>query len=392
MQSLSYLLMKSFSNTTPVELLCGENTYLQLPDKLYGRYKTVLLLCADTLLNHPLYEKFKTHLINSHIPICETLFIAPNPVASTLSHYVKKFNLHHADCIIALGGGSVMDAAKYIGITARDSLVSIPVITVPTFAATGSEVSSSAILIDENTQKPYFLKCHFPVLAIMDPVLTAAVPVDSAARGALSIFHHIFEFYLGAHTDNELLKSYAESLICSTMKAVEKMIKYPDNIDARNDLLWSAALARTQFSGLDSYPHHTTCYHLAKSFSCHLSISYNHSLSLLMPIFLDKLSVICPQAFTRFSRNILGLTTTDDSLDAQMGRDSLINWLRTVGLLKDEPIIVPKFISNGLSPERLALTIWESYNTAPNICSFWTYKDILQILLAVSIKQKLTAH
>ncbi|MDF2594101.1 MAG: iron-containing alcohol dehydrogenase [Clostridia bacterium] len=386
MQSLSYLLMKSFNNTTPVKILCGENIYLQLPAKLYGRYKKVLLLCADTSLDCSIYEKFRTHLINSHIPICETLFIAPNPTASTLSHYVKKCNLHRADCIIALGGGSVMDAAKYVGMTARDSLISIPVITVPTFSATGSEVSSSAVLINDNTQKSYSLKCHFPLLTIMDPVLTAAVPVNSAACGSLSIFHHIFEFYLGAHTDNELLKSYAESLICSTMKAVEKMIKYPDNLDARSDLLWSAALARTQFSGLGSHHHYTTCHHLAKSFSCHLHISYNLSLSLLMPIFLHKLSKIRPQAFTRFSRNVFGLTTTEDSLDAQIGCDSFINWLKTVGLLNGDRTVFRNFISNELSPEHLALIIWESYNTAPNTCSLWTYKDILQILMTMFSK------
>jgi hypothetical protein len=105
-----------------------------------------------------------------------------------------------------------------------------------------------------------------------------------------------------------------------------------------------------------------------------------------MPIFLHKLSKIRPQAFTRFSRNVFGLTTTEDSLDAQIGCDSFINWLKTVGLLNGDRTVFRNFISNELSPEHLALIIWESYNTAPNTCSLWTYKDILQILMTMFSK------
>ena len=271
MESPAYLMMKYFNHNNSVEILCGENSYLKLPKRINECYKRILFICSNgELHNHYVLKKVKNTLIKSSPIISGILSISQRPTTSTIRLGVKKCVNNNVDCIIALGEKPTIDTAKLIALEAKKTIAPLPVIIIPT-SFKSSEITNYAAILDENTKENHYLKCDFPLLAIIDPTLTANTPVKLAIWDAMHVLDDIFNFYFNSSTENELENYYCELLIQRTMGAVEDMIQNPHNINTKDNLMWCALISSVIFP---QHPNHHNVSMIAKSFSSCFNIPH----------------------------------------------------------------------------------------------------------------------
>ena len=188
--------------------------------------------------------------------------IEPNPRSTTINKAGKLAAEIKADMIIALGGGSVMDAAKGIAIVAKSGddiwdycstrersgkspCAALPLICIPTLAATGSEVNGGAVITNQETKQKSAIHSQLviPKFAIIDPELTVSVPRDYLVDGAVDIICHSIETYL-SNPKKVSIPDYVTLGIIRTVKnSIEKLLETPSDMEARADLCWSSSVA-----------------------------------------------------------------------------------------------------------------------------------------------------
>ncbi|MGG1662625.1 iron-containing alcohol dehydrogenase [Brevibacillus sp. NRS-1366] len=196
--------------------------------------------------------------------------IEPNPRTMTVDAGAALARDHHCDFILAVGGGSVMDASKAIAAAAKSGrpiydymrgnpsgsgqqLVpvhdALPLMTVPTVAATGSEANNISVLTHWDTHEKSSINgpALYPKIAILDPAITFTVPARVTAESCADIFSHLFESYLISADQTNVQDGIAETLIRLVVEHSLTAIEQPNNEEARSTLLWASTLGISPF-------------------------------------------------------------------------------------------------------------------------------------------------
>ncbi len=227
--------------------------------------------------------------------------IEPNPRTSTIDEAARLANDNKCDFIIGLGGGSPMDAAKGIAAAAAEKKPiwefiyhgqpipqkiskALPLLEIPTLAATGSEADAGAVITNWETHEKAVLNSPllFPKVSIIDPELTITVPRDYTIDGGIDIIAHVIEgFFTGAdHTP--IQDRLSLSIVKTVMDYLPQAIAHPDDINARSQLSWCSAMALSGMinSGRGGpFPLHA----MEHALSGHYDISHGLGLALLLP-------------------------------------------------------------------------------------------------------------
>jgi len=271
--------------------------------------------------------------------------IEPNPLVSTVNEGGVQAQKVGANLVIGIGGGSVMDAAKGIALIAKNpgsiwdyirkvNLVdTLPVITIPTLAATGSEANRGGVVThDASRQKaPFFAPNAQPRISIIDPTLTLTVPLELTMDGVMDIMSHVLETYFTGVEDTPLQDRLTEAVVLTTMEAGEALHRNPRDLSARTHLCWcsSVALCGLVQSGRGgSWALHG----MEHALSGHYNISHGRGLAILLPRLIAYCYPKNPAKYAQFARRIFQVKFTDDMKAAKQGLSLLITWLRGVGL------------------------------------------------------------
>lgn len=240
--------------------------------------KGILRELADTILKYGnrvffLYDEIPAQATGAYdlihsmcdekgITITEFTGIEPNPRHTTVDKAVALCKENGADCIIALGGGSTIDSAKAVSFSVfhdgscwdffeRKVLVekALPIITIPTIAASGSEVSNVTVMAnyDEHIKKDYRTELVRPVAVFADPSFTFSVPTFQTACGIVDIMCHSYEGYF-SNSEGSIQDGFSETIQKACIENGRKVMMCPRDYDARAQLLWAAELAITHLA------------------------------------------------------------------------------------------------------------------------------------------------
>ena len=239
--------MQSFVQYTPTKVVFGKDTQKEagkLVSEL-GITKVFLVYGGGSVIRSGLLDEIKKSLDEEHISYEELGGVKPNPRLSFARKGVEKAIAFGAELILAVGGGSAIDTAKGIAIGAanpgtdiwefwknkKELKKALPVGTVLTISAAGSEMSNSAVLTDEETQDKSGIGSDLirPKFAIMNPKLTYTLPKYQLTCGIVDIFMHTIERYFTPVHGNELTDEIAEGLLRTVICNGKTAIK-----DARN--------------------------------------------------------------------------------------------------------------------------------------------------------------
>lgn len=187
--------------------------------------------------------------------------IEPNPRAETIDQGVQLFLQSGFDFVVALGGGSVIDAAKYISATAfsggsawdyvilkerpaKEYTGAYPIVAVPTVSAAGSEANAGGVITNWITKEKSFSRSPYriPKVGLVDPEVFVTVPRDITADGGVDIFCHLIEHYLTSSSESEISDRITEGLIHTTMEYLDRALQDGCDLEARAQLALCALL------------------------------------------------------------------------------------------------------------------------------------------------------
>ncbi|WP_138753203.1 iron-containing alcohol dehydrogenase [Paenibacillus sinopodophylli] len=251
--------MNSFQFVNPTHIVFGEGTADQV-GKLTEKYgKTVLLVYGSgSVKKTGLYDKTVSLLQEAGITVHELPNIEPNPRLSTVNKGIAICREQGVDFILAVGGGSVIDASKAIAagvpyngdvwdfFTGKAAVQkAIPIGTILTLAATGSEMNGSAVVTnwEENLKRAFGSSHTYPKFSILDPTLTYTVPRNHTVNGAVDIMSHVFEQYFSLTENTPLQERFCESILQTVIENVELALENPEHAAARANLMWSGTMA-----------------------------------------------------------------------------------------------------------------------------------------------------
>jgi alcohol dehydrogenase YqhD (iron-dependent ADH family) len=251
--------MRDFVFYAPTKVFFGQNQLDVLGEQILPFGKKVLLVYGKGSIKRTgLFDAVTSRLTDSGIDYVELGGVDPNPRISTVREGGRLCREHDVQFVLAVGGGSVIDCAKGIAFAAfydgdpwdhwigkTTATQALPIGTVLTLAATGSEMNWGSVITNEATEEkrgkgsPLFR----PQFSILDPTLTFTVPAYQTAAGVVDIMSHVYEFYFSPERGAMLQDSFAEALmrVCITYGPIA--IKEPDNYEARANLMWASSMA-----------------------------------------------------------------------------------------------------------------------------------------------------
>lgn len=251
--------MKDFVFTTPTTIYFGKCQLEKLGQiiRQYGS-RALLVYGGGSIKRTGLYDTVSSLLKKSSVSVAELPGVEPNPKIGSVRKGVRLCRENGVDVVLAVGGGSSIDCAKVVAagacyagdpwdLVVHPELIkkALPLVTVLTIAATGSEMNGNAVITNPETREKLgtaglALK---PKASILDPELTFTVPKRQTAAGTADIMSHIFENYFNHEKGAFLQARTAEGLLRTCIHYGPVALRYPDDYEARANLMWTSSLA-----------------------------------------------------------------------------------------------------------------------------------------------------
>ena len=250
--------MENFIFCNPTTLHFGRNTLSGLPSVLrhYGK-KILLVYGKGSIKNSGLYDTVLDYLKEVNAEVFEYEGIQSNPLIEDVEAAAKIGRQYKVDVILAVGGGSVIDSAKFISITipvkhpAWDFIIrkakpesAIPLICILTLAATGTEMNPFAVISNpaEKFKDGYGSPLMYPVHSFLDPQLTLTVPRNYTAYGIADLIAHCFEAWFGSG-DATLSDRFIISIVQEAIQYGAPLLKDLNNYELREKIMYAATIA-----------------------------------------------------------------------------------------------------------------------------------------------------
>ncbi len=298
--------MLDFTLKLPEYVFFGKNSMEKLKKQIgkFGR-KTLIVTGKSSAIKSGALDDIITILKEKDIKYRIFDEIMSNPIDTIIDKGGMISKEIGANFLITIGGGSVMDAAKGIAVvhsnggkiwdyiydgrrSAKKIKKALPVIAIPTLAASGSELDGGAVITNEKTkEKIAFGSFHtIPKIAVLNPIYTFSTPKDYTAYGAADIISHLTEPFLGTREENSgISDQLISSLIRIVMKNLPKVLKKPEDYNSRAEIMLASSLA---LSGIPSIGTKGTfiMHYLEHPISGHLNIPHGKGLAaIFIPYF-----------------------------------------------------------------------------------------------------------
>ena len=320
--------MYNFAFHVPTTIHFGKGQISHLADlAAYGK-KVLLCYGGGSIKRNGIYDQATKILSDAGLQIFELSGVEPNPRIQTVRRGVDLCRKESIDMVLAIGGGSTIDCAKVVAAGAKydgdawDLVIhpelikaALPIFSVLTLAATGSEMDAFAVISDmtKNEKWGTAAECLKPIMSVLDPTSTFSVPARQTAAGTADMMSHTFENYFSMDDGAYVQKRMAEALLKTMIHYGPIALEKPDDYDARANLMWAASHAINGLVGEGCAP--AWCVHpMEHELSAFYDITHGEGLAILTPAWMEHvLSEKTEKQFATYGRNVWGLTGTDDA-------------------------------------------------------------------------------
>ena len=249
--------MNNFSFQNPTRLIFGDGMIASLSKEIPAGKKIMVTFGGGSVKKNGVYDQV-IKALEGRI-VTEFWGIEANPTIETLRKAIALGKEKQIDFLLAVGGGSVLDGTKLISsglLYAGDAwdLVkkgyypeSVPMGTVLTLPATGSEMNSGAVISRIETHEKYPFYSNYPVFSILDPKVTFTLPDFQIACGIADTFVHVMEQYMTSPGQSRLMDRWAESILASLIEIAPKIKENNTNYDLMADFMLCATMALNGF-------------------------------------------------------------------------------------------------------------------------------------------------
>ncbi len=249
--------MLNFEFKNPTKILFGKGQIENLGKEIPKNAKVLMLYGGGSIKKNGIYEQVKNAL--NGYDVVEFGGIPANPEYEILMQALKVIKEENITYLLAVGGGSVIDGAKFLSAAALyegespwDILANaiktekgMPFGTVLTLPATGSEMNSGSVITRRETQEKLAMGGPglFPIFSILDPQVVQSIPQRQLANGITDAFTHVLEQYMTYPTEAFLQDRFAESIMQTLIEIAPRVIKNPSDYEAASNFMWSCTMA-----------------------------------------------------------------------------------------------------------------------------------------------------
>lgn len=248
--------MKNFNFYNPTRIIFGKNSIAKLGE-LLGDYNNILIIYGGgSIKQNGVYDQVVNALEGKNV--FEFSGIEPNPSYEKSLESFEIIKENNIDFLLAVGGGSVIDATKFISAGyhyAKDPWhilesggveigKTIDFGTVLTLPATGSEMNKGSVIThkEKELKRSFHSEKTFPVFSILDPETTYTLPQKQVINGIVDTFVHVIEQYLTYPVNNQISDRFSESIMITLVEESRKVVEDPNNYDTRANLMWAATM------------------------------------------------------------------------------------------------------------------------------------------------------
>ncbi|HEY2492190.1 MAG TPA: iron-containing alcohol dehydrogenase [Paenibacillus sp.] len=329
--------MKEFEFINPTKLIFGKGKLDALRNEIpkYGT-KVLLVYGGGSIKRSGLYDNVLSILKEIGVEVTELSGVEPNPRLTTVHKGVDLCKTKGIELILAVGGGSVLDCAKAIAVGAKydgdmwDFLerkavpkAALPLGTVLTMAATGSEMNGGSVITNEITKEKMGWGSPFayPAFSILDPVHTFSLPKDQTVYGMVDIMSHVLEHYFHPENNTQVQDGFCETILRTVIETAPKLIEDLENYDLRATVMYCGTMALNGVLNMGMSGDWAT-HNIEHAVSAVYDIPHGGGLAILFPNWMKYNQSVDVVRFKRLAVNVFNIDPAGKS-DEEVGAEGI---------------------------------------------------------------------
>ncbi|RUL46444.1 iron-containing alcohol dehydrogenase [Lysinibacillus antri] len=340
--------MNSFSFYNPVRLHFGKGQISQLETELpqYGQ-NILVVYGGGSIKKNGLYDEVMAILKNLKMNVFELSGVEPNPRVETARKGIEICKKESIDIVLAVGGGSVIDCSKLIVAGAKidedawDIVIhktaivdALPLGTILTISATGSEMNAGSVITNFETKEKYGWgnPLVMPKFSILDPTYTFTVPKNHTVYGMVDIMSHVFEQYFHDATNTPITDEMCEGVLRTVINTAPKLIEDLNNYKLRETILLAGTIGLNGFLSMGSRGDWAT-HNIEHSVSAVYDIPHGGGLAILFPNWMRYNVAVNPERFAGLATRVFNVNPNGKSTEeiANEGINRLSEFWKSIG-------------------------------------------------------------
>lgn len=342
--------MRSFEYFAPTKVIFGKDSHLQIGDilKKENCHKVLIHYGGKSAVASGLIDEVSGCLTDAGIDFVTLGGVVPNPRLSKVREGIELCKKENVDFILAVGGGSVIDSAKAIGYGVANPWTDVwnfylktevptaclPIGVIPTIAASGSEMSNSSVITNEDGWlKRGAAKCDLcrPKFALMNPKLTYSLPQYQTESGCVDILMHTMERYFVNIETMEITDSISESLMQTVIYNARILMREPDNYTARAEIMWAGSLSHNGLTGCGTGGGDWACHQLEHELGGLYDVTHGTGLAAIWGSWARYVYDVNPERFAQFATNVFDIPCgLDFEKTALAGIEAMEDFFRSI--------------------------------------------------------------
>lgn len=336
--------MLNFTYHNPVKIVFGKGSMAELANLLDKNWKILMTYGGGSIKRNGVYDQVKAAL--SDRVVVEFGGIEPNPLYETCMRAVDVVKKENIDFLLSVGGGSCLDATKFIAAAAKyakedpwDILAAgepvedaMPLGDVLTLPATGSEMNGNSVISRESTNEKLAFTSEkvYPVFSILDPEATFSLPERQTVNGVVDAFVHVFEQYMTYDVNAPLQDRQAEAVLSTLMEVGPKVLKNPNDYDARANVMWAATNALNGLLGC-GVPQDWATHMIGHELTAFYGLDHARSLAIVLPSLLRHEKDNKRDKLLKYARRVLSIDESDEDKAIERAINETASFFNSLG-------------------------------------------------------------
>lgn len=356
-----------FTFYNPTKVIFGKGKISELGKEMAFVKKALLVAGSGSIKKNGVYEQVAKSLEANGVEWVEVWGVKPNPTLAKVREMIEVAKKEKVDAILAVGGGSVIDASKTVaaGVFLEDvwnafegkAIVkkALPLFVVLTLSATGSEMNRGAVITNEEEKKKWSFvgEALFPRVSIIDSSVQATLPKNQTAYGAIDGLSHVMENYFVGKKEETTL-AVDEALMKTMISECDKLMANQNDEDARANLAWALTLALNGISGVGLKGGDWASHGIEHAISAfHTRIAHGEGLAIVFPAWITYVHKNNPETFKRWAENVWNAGTVEEAVKKMKAKYAwwgVATSLRRVGISEAE---IPALAENAFQSGRV---------------------------------------
>ena len=284
--------MNNFSFQNPTKLIFGKNTISQISNEIPSGSKVMVTFGGGSVRKNGVYDQVKQAL--EKYDTVEFWGIEPNPSIETLRKAIALGKEEKVNFLLAVGGGSVIDGTKLIAagilydgdawelVKKGVAQYTLPLGTVLTIPATGSEMNNGAVISCHETKEKYPFFSNFPKFSVLDPQVTYSIPPYQIACGLADTFVHVLEQYLTKTNESRIMDRWAESVLQTLIEIAPRIRENQQDYQTMADFMMSATMGLNGFLAMGVTEDWAT-HMIGHELTALTGLTHGNTLAIVMP-------------------------------------------------------------------------------------------------------------